>query len=209
MTTPNDSNRQPQPVNGAGKPKRRYKGRKRGPKSKWGNIDPVKFAVLAGKLGATDTQLAAALGVTTQTLRNWKSSKKQLFCALTAARAQKDNAVEKSLFERALGYKHKAVKILVIDGKVVKVPYTEQYAPDTAAATFWLKNRASDKWRDRTDQTISNPDGTALNPGTTVIAPTVVFVQPSKDDPHQIVDAPATNGANGHKQLGLPEKEKV
>ncbi len=209
MTTPNDSNGHPKPGNGAGKPKRRYKGRKRGPKSKWGNIDPIKAVAMAGKLGATKVQIAAMLGVTPQALYAWAKQKKQLLYTLENAQEQYNKRVEHSLFERATGYKHKAVKILVIDGKVVKVPYTEHYAPDTSAAVFWLKNRAGDRWRDRTDQTLSNPDGTPLNPGTTVIAPTVVFVQPSKDDPHQIIDAPATNGTNGHKQLGLPEKDKA
>ena len=185
-------------VNGNGKPKPARKGRKRGQKSKWGKIDPVKIAALAGKLGATEVQLAAALGVTTQTLRNWKRGKKKLFCVLDAARAEKDNQVVKSLFERATGYKHRAVKIMTVDGKVRRERYTEHYAPDTGAAVFWLKNRRPDQWSDRSEHALSNADGTNLQGGTTVIAPTVVFVQPKKE-------LPATDTQEIGEGNGAPE----
>lgn len=182
------------------KPKRR-KGRKRGPKTKWGKIDPVKVAALAGKLGATKSELAAALNITPQTLRNWQKESRKLFCALEEGKAIKDRAVEASLFQRATGYKHKAVKIMVVDGEVKKIPYTEQYAPDTAAAVFWLKNRAGDKWRDRSETSLSNPDGSAVV-GTTVIAPTVVFVQPEKRalDAGDVFDLPPKLVANDQAQ---------
>lgn len=195
-----------------GKPKG-YKGRKRGPKTKWGKVDPVKVAVLAAKLGGTDAQIAAALGVTPQTLRNWMRERKQLFCGLEAAKAQKDERVVRALFERATGYKAKATKIMVVDGQVRKVPYKEQYPPDTAAAIFWLKNRSPDRWRDKAESVISNPDGTAVQGNTTVIAPQVVFVLPEKDQLGPVTDVEATtktetNGGNGHALLGLPEKDQ-
>ena len=186
--------------NGAGNGalRKRRKGRKRGPKTKWGKIDPVKVAALAGKLGASRTELAAALNVTPQTLRNWEKENRKLFCALENAKAQKDNQVVQSLFERATGYRHKSVKIMVVNGKVAKVPYTEHYAPDTAAAVFWLKNRAGDKWRDKTESSLSNADGSPIG-GTTVIAPTVVFIQPKKEElTETAIDLPALGNGNGN-----------
>ena len=48
------------------------------------------------------------------------------------------------LYERATGYKHKAVKILTtsavgVGSSVEQVPYTEHYAPDTAAIKLWMQ----------------------------------------------------------------------
>jgi len=67
--------------------------------------------------------------------------------------AVEETAVERSLYHRAVGYSHDAVKILTVargDGRseVVQVPYVEHYPPDTTAAIFFLKNRRPDRWRD-------------------------------------------------------------
>lgn len=173
---------------------------KAGPKTKWGRIDPIKVAALAGRLGATDAELAAVMGVTSATLYNWKKQNKELFDTLKAEKAKADGAVVKSLFWRATGYSHPAVKIVVVKGKPKKVPYIEHYPPDTTACIYWLKNRDPERWRDRIEQAISNPDGSPVA-GTTVIAPSVVFVQPEKQplpaDP--VLELPSANGNGGHE----------
>jgi len=188
------------------KPNKRkpYPGKKRGPKGKWDKVDPIKVAALAGKLGATDSELAAALGITPQSLKNWKKENEELFSTLKTEKAKADARVVKSLFERASGYTHKATKIVIVDGKIKKVPYTEVYPPDTTACIFWLKNRNPQQWRDKAEHSLSNPDGSAISGGTTVIAPTVVFIQPKKEE---LTDtAIDITGNNTIKQLpnGLP-----
>ena len=73
-----------------------------------------------------------------------------------------------SLYHRAKGYSHPAVKILSVaqgagqPSEVQEVPYTEHYAPDTTAAIFWLKNRQPKKWRDKQEVEHTGPNGGAL-----------------------------------------------
>jgi hypothetical protein len=102
-------------------------------------------------LGATDTDLAKFFEVAVSTISKWKVDQPEFSEALKAGKEGADSAVAKSLYRRALGYKHRAVKI-VADAKTGAehiVPYTEHYPPDTTAAIFWLKNRRPDVWRDR------------------------------------------------------------
>ncbi|USE79494.1 helix-turn-helix domain-containing protein [Cupriavidus gilardii] len=110
-------------------------------------------------LGATDKEMADFFGVSEQTLNAWKNAHPEFLEALKKGKAQADADVADRLYQRAMGYSHPAVKIMVVGGEVKQEPYTEHYPPDTTAAIFWLKNRARTKWRDKVDQEISGPDG--------------------------------------------------
>lgn len=105
-------------------------------------------------LGATDPQIADFFGVTKRTIERWRVQHEDFCRAITTAKEEADNAVERSLYQKAMGYEQPAVKVFMPAGaeKPVYAPYREQVAPDTAAAIFWLKNRRRDKWRDRTEQ---------------------------------------------------------
>ena len=115
-----------------------------------------EMAALAEKLcllGATDAQLAEALDVCETTINTWKSAHPEFSEALKKGKARADAEVAASLFHRANGYSHDAVKI-VADARTGAehiVPYTERYPPDTTACIFWLKNRRPDLWRDKHD----------------------------------------------------------
>ncbi len=104
------------------------------------------------KLGATDRELADFFGVRESTLNNWKVAHPEFMEALKRGKDESDNRVEQSLYRRALGYSHDAVKILMTkDGDVYREEYVEHYPPDTVACIFWLKNRRPDAWRDKFD----------------------------------------------------------
>lgn len=120
---------------------------------------PTKFTpeILAqaeklAKLGLTDVEMADVFGVTEQTFNNWKKSQPDFFESLKNGKALADANVAESLYHRALGYSHPAVKIMTAGGAIEQVPYTEHYPPDTAAAIFWLKNRQPRKWRDKQEE---------------------------------------------------------
>ena len=122
---------------------------KRGRPSK-GTEENLAKALLMAKEGKTEAQIAKAIGATTHTIHNWKNKDKDFFDALKKSKAISDQNVERSLYERACGYSHPAVKINVLkDGTVIEVPYIEHYPPDTTACIFWLKNRQPEKWRDK------------------------------------------------------------
>jgi hypothetical protein len=100
------------------------------------------------KLGATDADLAEFFGVNTSTIWRW-TGRHEAFCnALKSGKEEADERVERSLYQKAIGYEYDAVKIFNANGEPLIVPYREKCAPDTTAAIFWLKNRRSDKWRD-------------------------------------------------------------
>lgn len=119
-----------------------------------------EFCQIAASLainGGTDAEIADELGVSVRTLYRWKAQHPQFRQALIYGKEQADDRVERSLYLRAVGYEHDAVKISFgKDGQVHYAPYRVLVPPDPPAAIFWLKNRRPEHWRDRVD--VSRPD---------------------------------------------------
>lgn len=101
------------------------------------------------RLGATNADLADFFGVTFQTINNWRVEHQEFFDALKIGKDEVDQQVERSLFQRAMGYSCNEDDIRVIDNKIVVTPTIKHYPPDTTAMIFWLKNRKSAEWRDK------------------------------------------------------------
>ncbi len=113
------------------------------------------------ELGATDVEIAAFYGVNVATIYRWKLMSEEFCEALKVSKKQADQRVERSLFQRAVGYEQDAVKIFMPAGaeEPVYAPYTEKVAPDTTAAIFWLKNRDPERWREVSRQEITGTAG--------------------------------------------------
>ena len=113
------------------------------------------------ELGATDEDLADFFEVSIRTIANWKAEHEEFLQALKGGKDTADDRVERSLYQRAIGYTHDAVKIFPPkgEGSAVIVPYREHVAPDTTAAIFWLKNRRRAEWRDKVDHELTGKDG--------------------------------------------------
>lgn len=113
-----------------------------------------EFADQAEKLcllGATDAEIADFFGVSDRTVYRWKHAHPEFCQAIKAGKEKADERVERSLYQRAIGYSHEAVKIFMPANAEAPVyaPYREQFPPETAAAIFWLKNRRPNDWRDK------------------------------------------------------------
>lgn len=115
----------------------------------------VEQARKLAEFGVTDREAAEFFEVAESTLYLWKHTQPGFSEALKVGKAVADDRVVQSLYRRALGYTHDAVKIQAIDGAVVETPYVERYPPDTTAAIFWLKNRRPDEWRDKTETDVT------------------------------------------------------
>lgn len=135
------------------------KGGKGGPQVYDSESHPRRAYRLA-LLGLIDAQIAEALDVGEDTITRWKRDHPEFVIALKKGKEQADSNVAQSLYKRATGYSHKAVKILgdVKTGETLIVPYIERYPPDTAAAIFWLKNRKSKLWRDKQVVELEDPE---------------------------------------------------
>ncbi|HEY1217101.1 MAG TPA: hypothetical protein VGE93_26030 [Bryobacteraceae bacterium] len=123
-------------------------------------------AVKLCQLGATDAELADFFKVTTVTIWRWQSAHVEFCNALKRGKEAADERVERSLYARATGYTHEAVKIFMPAGakKPVYAPYQEHVPPDVTAQIFWLKNRRRDEWRDKQEHEHTGKDGAALVP---------------------------------------------
>jgi hypothetical protein len=101
-------------------------------------------------LGATDRDLAIAFNCTIKCIKDWKALHPAFGAALKLGKKEIDEGVERSLYQRAVGYDYDAVKIFMPAGakEPIYAPYVEHVPPDTTAAIFWLKNRKPAEWRD-------------------------------------------------------------
>lgn len=111
-------------------------------------------AAQAGKLcalGATDQEIADFFEVDVRTIYRWKHTHPEFCQALNMGKDVADERVERSLYQRAIGYEQDEVKIFMPAQaeEPVYAPFRAKIAPDTAAAIFWLKNRRRDQWRDK------------------------------------------------------------
>lgn len=108
--------------------------------------------------GLIDEQIAKNMGIAPPTLYEWKKKYPEITEALKKGKEVVDIEVENALFKRAIGYTYEEVtKELVKDRetgeksleitKVVK----KEVLPDVTAQIFWLKNRKTAEWRDKTD----------------------------------------------------------
>jgi hypothetical protein len=96
-----------------------------------------------------------------------------------------DNAVTRSLYQRATGYDHKAVKVFLRkdDGEPVHATYVEHCPPDVTACIFWLKNRQRVLWRDvnRTEHTGADGKDLVVAPDDMEIAKRLAFILAQAD----------------------------
>lgn len=120
--------------------------------------------------GFTDQEIADFFEVDISTLYRWKSAHPEFREAIKSAGDIADERVERSLYQKAIGYEQNAVKVFMPSGaeKPVYAPLRERVAADTAAAIFWLKNRRKDRWRDKTDLEHYGKDGEPLMPSVNV-----------------------------------------
>jgi hypothetical protein len=100
------------------------------------------------KRGCTDADLARSLDISEATLNNWKHAHPEFMESIKSGREDADAHVANSLYHKALGYKHKVVKVISTkDGEIIEHEYEERIPPDTASAIYWLNNRRRGQWR--------------------------------------------------------------
>lgn len=106
-------------------------------------------------MGATNDEIADAMGVSKRTILRWAKEHESFGKALSEGKGVSDAKVIRSLYQMATGYEYTEEKRIVeyeADGSVkpVRVEKTIKHVqPSVAAQCFWLKNRQRDRWQDR------------------------------------------------------------
>jgi DNA-binding XRE family transcriptional regulator len=125
--------------------------------------DPEKhprFVSSLAELGATDHEIAKALGVSLRTLNNWKGKHPELLHSLNVGKHLPDQRVKRSLYQRAVGYSQIEDDIRTITlpngggSEIVITPVIKHYPPDTTACIFWLKNRMPEEFRTNPEESV-------------------------------------------------------
>lgn len=130
------------------------------------SFDPKYIEVVRklSKMGATNTDIGEALSVGESTVRYWAASNEDFSAALKMGKEESDNRVERSLYERAMGYTHEEDKVFIHQGEAVIVPTKKHYPPDSTSAIFWLKNRRPEEWRDKQEiEDVTPPENKAVS----------------------------------------------
>lgn len=124
--------------------------------TKYQGEETCRQAIKLCEMGAIDKDLAEFFQVNVDTINEWKNVYPKFSDSLKKGKENPDAQVVQSLYKRANGSSHPAVKIFNHEGTALKVDYTERFPPDTTACIFWLKNRRPAEWRDRIEQVIDD-----------------------------------------------------
>lgn len=115
----------------------------------------AKQAAKLCKLGATDKELADFFEVDTATIYRWRNEHKEFCEAVIVGKERADERVERSLYNRAVGYTYESEKVFQFQGNIIRAPTLEHVPPDPGAALNWLKNRQGERWRDKHDLAVT------------------------------------------------------
>jgi hypothetical protein len=178
-----------------------------GRKSKYeSHVEPRLGTIGAwARKGYTQEKICERLGVHPATFCKYKTANSELRKALKAGLDDSVSVVETSLFKNATGFKY-TEDVVIGKGDNAHVQTLNKYQPpNIIAQIFYLKNRASGEWRDRIDQAVMNPDGSAINQSSMVVIYNIPDNNreiPAQANPRlatiqKAIDAPGGNG-NGN-----------
>lgn len=137
---------------------------------------PEKLLLLQGwaRDGLADEQIAHNIGINISTLYEWKKKYGDIAESLKKGKEVVDIEVENALLKRVLGYEVMEQRIEKSDNGTKVIQTMRHIPPDVTAQIFWLKNRRSDKWRDRrieTSEAENSENGVVIMPGIVPIVP--------------------------------------
>jgi hypothetical protein len=123
-------------------------------KSKWPDVKERLAEIEQWcKDGLTEEQICENLGIGTSAFNNYKLRHEELKVAIKKGRQVLVTQIENALVKRALGFNYEETKVSIrtVDGREVKFTEksTKYQAPDVAACSLLLKNKARDQgWSD-------------------------------------------------------------
>lgn len=112
----------------------------------------IKRVVAAAYYCSTDEDFAEALGVEPIVFKIWRTKSPACYKAYQSWREHATQKVEKSLAKRAIGFTKRTQKqVLTRQGTIETLIEESYFPPSETAAALWLKNRAPEEWKDKTE----------------------------------------------------------
>jgi hypothetical protein len=116
-------------------------------------VDQAKKACEAG---FTDVEVGKLFGVSEVTINEWKLAHKEFCLALKSGKTAADDRMERSFYQRGLGYDYESKKTVKDNTGFEQVTKTTQHVPGDVGAQFrWLSNRRPEVWRERHEVDVS------------------------------------------------------
>jgi hypothetical protein len=117
---------------------------------------PSNYDVQKAKVAAitctSDTDFADFLDLDVLVFKHWYNKYPSYKRAVDTWRDNATRQIERSLAKRAIGFTKAVNKdVLTKLGTVETLTIETYYPPDPTAAQFWLKNRAGEDWKDKTE----------------------------------------------------------
>ena len=135
---------------------------------KWTTPEKLELLSYWARDGYTDTEIAEKMGVSRQTLCNFREKSPELDEAIRNGKEVVDNKVVSALLKAALGGETTELKILgkVSEGKLIGTRFektVKEIPPNVLACQVWLYNRQRDKWKRNRDNEIAVDDDKNIN----------------------------------------------
>jgi hypothetical protein len=109
-------------------------------------------AMIMCENGAVDREIAEMFDISPSTFYQWRNKYPEFAAALAVGKEAADDRVERSLYNRAVGYSYDSEKLVTVSqgqnmGSVVeRHQIVEHVPPDVKAATRWLEARRPKVW---------------------------------------------------------------
>lgn len=138
--------------------------------------DNLKSIESMAESGCTDKEIAEKLEISYSTFKRYKSSNKALKDLMAQCKDKKNEAVEKALFDNAIGYEYEEeipIKIkeevmaddeqtVLVKERVVVKKVKKYSKPDLNAQKYWLNNQKKTKWADDPNKVLNDKKLTKL-----------------------------------------------
>jgi len=129
------------------------------------DMKPDQLKKLAAAGWSVD-EVADFYGLPKTLLNNWiTTNKNSIGDAFNTGLDNSIKRVERALFERAIGYTHKEIKVMSVPrggnqgSRIEKVKVTKHYPPEVQACIFYLTNKRRSEWKHRFElQTYTETD---------------------------------------------------
>jgi len=120
------------------------------------------------QMGGTDLQLASALNASLTEIKRWQSKYPQFGEACRVGGEAAVARVVWSLYERATGYNHDAVRHDKVKkegvDEIIVTEYVNHIPPDVGAIKYFLDNMDPENWSSTIKKELTGKDGAPLVP---------------------------------------------